>query len=131
MKKRAIYTAFLLLLTFTAAFGQQTNVHAVLDTSKMRIGEQARIDLYLQVENRNAAQQIRWPAVADTLASKVEVVSVSPIDTTFPDKANPSVMLQHQQITISIYDSGYFAIPAFRFVMNNDSANALTTNPLF
>lgn len=105
---------------------------AVLDTSKIRVGEQAKIDIYVTYnakENKNL--KIQWPTVGDTLTGKVEVISVSPIDTTFPDKTNSTKIFQHQQITISVYDSGYYAMPGFKFILNNDTNNTLFTSPLF
>ncbi len=79
--------------------------------------------------NYDASQRdlrIEWPSIGDTITGKVEVVSITPIDTTIPDKNNPTIYQQHQQIIISAYDSGYFAMPGFKFVVNGD-----TTQPFF
>jgi len=102
----------------------------VLDTSKLRIGEQAKIDIYVTYNSREQIS-IQWPKIGDTLTGKIEVVSVGPIDTTFPDKTNSFKIFQHQQIIVSVYDSGYFAVPGFKFIINNDTARPLYTNPLF
>lgn len=111
-------------------FSQQVSVDAVLDTAKLRIGEQAKVDIYLSyTANKNL--KIQWPSIGDTITEKIEVVSVTPIDTTFPDKSNSSKILQHQQITISVYDSGYYAIPGFKFYVNDDTAHPIYTKPLF
>lgn len=104
---------------------------AVLDTSKLRIGEQAKIDIYVTYSSREKDIKIKWPTIGDTLTGKIEVVSVSAIDTTFPDKTNSSKIFQHQQILVSVYDSGYYAVPGFKFVINDDTLNVLYTNPLF
>src|SRR5262249_21682576 len=40
-------------------------------------------------------------------------------------------ILQHQQITVSVYDSGYYAIPGFKFILNDDTAHPVYTQPLF
>jgi hypothetical protein len=111
-------------------FAQLVSVDAVLDTAKLRIGEQAKVDIYLSY-TANKDLKIQWPSIGDTLTEKIEVVSVTPIDTTFPDKSNSSKILQHQQITISVYDSGYYAIPGFKFYVNDDTAHPLYTKPLF
>lgn len=123
--------ALLLFVITSGIYAQQVRVDAVLDTSRMRIGEQAKIDIYVTYSSREKDIKIQWPSIGDTLTGKVEVVSVSPIDTTLPDKTNSSKIFQHQQILVSVYDSGYFAMPGFKFVVNNDTANALYTNPLF
>ena len=96
----------------------------------MRIGEQAKVDLYLSY-TANKAIKVQWPSIGDTITEKIEVVSVSSIDTTFPDKSNSTKILQHQQIIVSVYDSGYYAIPGFKFIVNDDTAHPLYTKPLF
>jgi hypothetical protein len=120
---------YLLLLQFSGSFAQKVGLDAVLDTSRLRIGEQAKIDIYVTY---NAREDIRilWPQIGDTLTGKVEVIGVSPIDTTLPDKTNSSRIFQHQQIIVSVYDSGFYAIPGFRFIINNDTLNPRYTNPL-
>jgi hypothetical protein len=110
---------------------QETTVSAVLDSSKIRIGEQVKVDLYLNYDANQKKLNVRWPEIGDTLTSYVEVISVSAIDTTIPDKNNPSNLLQHQQIVVSVYDSGFFAIPGFKFIINQDTSNPKYTNPLF
>ena len=127
---KAFYKSFLLLflLLFSKALmAQEVRVSAVLDSSKIRIGEQVKLDLYVTYNANFKNIKIQWPTVGDTLTGKIEVVSVSPIDTTFPDKSNSAKIFQHQQIIVSAYDSGYFAIPPFKFVVNGDSTNALYT----
>jgi hypothetical protein len=133
LKANKTIIAFLLFLLSGGFFAQQQpiRVEAVLDTSKLRIGEQAKVDLYVTYNSNLKDIKIEWPAIGDTLTGKIEVVSVSPIDTTFPEKTNSTKVFQHQQITISVYDSGYFAIPPFKYVLNGDTTNPLYTNPLF
>ncbi|MDI1354805.1 MAG: hypothetical protein PSX36_07800 [bacterium] len=110
---------------------QQVRVEAALDSSKMRIGEQVRVDLYVTYDAKLKDIKIQWPTIADTLTGKIDVISVTAIDTTFPDKSNSSKIFQHQQLTISVYDSGFYAVPPFKFILNNDTANVVYTNPLF
>lgn len=126
---------FILLVCLLGALmaQSQVTVNAILGPpEKIRIGEQTRIDLYL---NYNAKEQkslnVAWPQLEDTLNRKeIEVVSVSRIDTTIPDKNRPEIMQQHMQITVTSFDSGYYAIAPFKFVVNNDTANPLLTEPL-
>lgn len=107
------------------------NISAVMDTSKIRIGEQAHIDFYIELPASSPNYTIQWPEVGDTLTSKVEVVTVSPIDTMLPGKANPGKLVQHQRLTISVYDSGFYAIPPFKFIVNGDTARPQLTEPFF
>ena len=112
------------------ATAQNLKVNAVLDSSKVRIGEQVKLDLYITYNPNEKPLEIKWPGIGDTITGKIEVISVTEIDTTMPDKSNPNVIQQHQQLLISAYDSGYFAIPPFKFILNNDTANPYYTEAL-
>lgn len=105
-------------------------MNAVLDSSKIRIGEQVKLDLYVTFNANQKDLKIEWPSIGDTITGKIEVISTSVIDTTIPEKNDPSIMQQHQQLIVSAYDSGYFAIPGFKFTLNNDTNNVLFTQPL-
>jgi len=134
MLKKSHITFFIFLLfflLFKISIGQKINISAALDSTKIRIGEQVKLDLYVSYSTKQNNLKIQWPNIADTITDKIEVISVSAIDTTSPDKSNPDIIQQHQQITISAYDSGYFAIPGFKFFINNDSANAFYSQSLF
>lgn len=124
------YILLLLCFAFTSVFSQNVSVHAVLDSSKIRIGEQVKLDLYVNFDAGQKGFKIEWPRIGDTITGKIEVISTSNIDTTIPDKNNPSIIQQHQRILVSAYDSGYFAIPGFKFKLNDDTNNVLITEPL-
>jgi hypothetical protein len=132
--KRTLKHIFLLccLLFVAVVNAQQIKVNAVLDSSKLRIGEQTKLDLYVTYD-ANAQKNIRidWPSFEDTITGKVEIVSKTAIDSTIPDKNNPGIIQQHQQFIVSVFDSGYFAIPPFQFVVNGDTANPYFTEALF
>lgn len=134
MQKKSHITFFIFLLfflLFKISIGQKINISAALDSTKIRIGEQVKLDLYVSYSAKQNNLKIQWPNIADTITDKIEVISVSVIDTTSPDKSNPDIIQQHQQITISAYDSGYFAIPGFKFFINNDSTTAFYSQSLF
>ncbi len=123
------------LLVFMIALGTskaQIKVNAVLDSSKIRIGEQTKLDIYVTYD-ANAAKdlKIEWPSFEDTITGKVEIVSRTAIDSTIPDKTNPSLIQQHQQFVVTAFDSGYFAIPPFKFFVNGDTVNPVLTEALF
>ncbi len=120
----------LVLASLSSLKAQEVRVDAVLDTARLRIGEQVKLDLYLNYDSRLGNLKVEWPKIADTLTSKIEIISISPIDTTFPNKTNPARIFQHQQLLISVYDSGFYAIPPFKFNLN-EGKDSLFTNPLF
>lgn len=107
-------------------------MNAVIDSSKIRIGEQTKLDLYVTYDaNAQKNLKINWPSFEDTISDKVEIISKTAIDSTIPDKNNPGLIQYHQQFIVSAYDSGYFAIPPFKFIVNDDTANPLLTEALF
>ena len=129
--KKIKYILILLTVLSCSLVKSQVEVHAVLDTSKIRIGEQTRLDIYM---NYNAKLEknlsIEWPSFGDTIIKQIEVLSVTKIDTTFPDKNNPDIIQQHLQVLITSFDSGYYAIPGFKFIINKDTANTKFTEIL-
>lgn len=128
---RFLKNIILIAVFFFAKFSfGQIRVNAVLDSSKIRIGEQVKLDLYVNYDASQKDLKIQWPTIGDTITGKVEVISITPIDTTIPDKNNPSIFQQHQQILVSAYDSGYFAIPGFEFVVNDETTRPFITPTL-
>jgi hypothetical protein len=130
---RSLKIFLFFILSFTlhnAVKAQDMRVSAVLDTSKIRIGEPVKLDLYFLYNPNQGSFKIQWPTIGDTITEKIEVISHTEIDTTMPDKSDPNLIQQHQQFIISAYDSGYFAIPPFKFVLNGDTANPKLTEAL-
>jgi hypothetical protein len=132
MKKLLKHIFLFCFLLMAGASHAQIKVNAVLDSNKLRIGEQTKLDLYVSYD-ANAQKNIKidWPSFEDTITEKVEIVSKTAIDSTIPDKNNPGIIQQHQQFIVSVFDSGYFAIPPFKFVVNGDTANPVFTEALF
>jgi hypothetical protein len=124
-----IVIVFLFVLATKTSFSQVT-VRAVLDTAKIRIGEQVKLDLYLLYDPNKGVSKIEWPTIGDTITEKIEVISTTPVDTTMPSKTDPGILQQHQQLLVSAYDSGYFAIPPFKFIINGDTANPVYSEAL-
>lgn len=121
---------FVALLCGVQLFAQEIQVAATMDTNKIRLGEQAHIDLYISHKISQKTLQIQWPRISDTLRKEVEVVNISPIDTTIPDKNKPQWIMEHQRITITSIDSGFWAIDPFSFVVNKDTSKPLSTEPM-
>lgn len=131
MSKKIKYIFFLLLLgNGFLSLAQNIEAIATMDTNKIRIGEQSKIDLYVKYKVNQKKLNILWPVIGDTLRKEVEVVNVSKIDTTIPDKNKPEEIQQHQTITVTSIDSGFWAIPPFIFIVNNDTAKPVGTGAL-
>ncbi|MFZ1686170.1 MAG: hypothetical protein WAU70_02040 [Flavobacteriales bacterium] len=122
----------LLLLSFLGAgvpgVCQQVGPVAVLDTSTIRIGEQVQLKYSIAYRMDQGGGNIQWPVIADTLPQHIEVVHDSGVDTVMPDKQNdPYGFVQSRTLTITSFDSGYWALEPLRFVVNGDTmeSNAL------
>ena len=110
----------LLIILLSFGFGvvnaQTPDANVDISAKQIFIGNQVKITLIL---NTNAADQVEWPAITDTLLKNVEVLELSKIDTTF-DKETITLKSYRQSITITSFDSGYYAIKPFVFIVNNE-----------
>ncbi|MGV8880151.1 MAG: hypothetical protein ACOH2A_14110 [Sphingobacteriaceae bacterium] len=119
--KRKIYYIGLLLFCLTSFFQKSTaqniQVDARLDTSSILLGDQTILRLRARFP---AAEDITFPKLADTLGGKIQVVHISNPDTTL-DKDNSAIKIITRDYTVTSFDTGYHAIPAFIFRTKNDS----------
>lgn len=127
--KKYILSLFAVLASFFAQ--SQVEVHAVIDSSSIRIGAQTKVHLYVRYDaSANKTLEILWPEIGDTLKKEIEVINVSKIDTTIPNKKEPNIIEQRLNLTITSFDSGAYFIPPFKFILNKDTAAPLLTEPL-
>ena len=125
---RALATTTLLLAALHGATAQAPAVRATLDSAVVRIGEQVVIDIEAFYRTqRDGAPEVQWPAIGDTLTRQVEVVWDSGVDTARADEADPTLLVQRRHITITAWDSGFWAIPPFRLRIDGDT---METAPL-
>ncbi|MEZ5199689.1 MAG: hypothetical protein R2764_25900 [Bacteroidales bacterium] len=92
---------------FTSA---QTEAFSRLDTNAILVGDQINLELTFSCP---ADYSVQWPNLNDTIISEIEILSKSKIDTTYSKDNNG--MLLRQVLRITSFDSGYYAIPPFRF----------------
>ena len=133
MKRRIryiIYLTVILVIPECTLFAQQVQVTARIDSTSMLIGNQTTLRLTAAFDAKNGVPKIQWPQIGDSLLSKVEVISKSKIRTVLPDSAQPTLQQQVEEITISSFDSGYYAIPPFKFIVNGDTANPQFTEAM-
>ncbi len=113
-----------------SAHAQDAGATAGIDSSSILIGNQTHFHLKISYNTRHGVPKIQWPAITDSLVSKVHVVSKSRIDTIIPDHDNPTQESQTQDLVITSFDSGYYAIPPFQFVVNGDTIHPILTDAL-
>jgi hypothetical protein len=122
----------LLLLCLSAsviAHGQGPTATAVLDTTVIRLGEQVKLDLEVIYRvDQGSPGVVIWPSLEDTLTKQVEVVWDGGVDTALVDAAkDPYLFAQRRHLVVTAWDSGFWAIPPFRFVV---AADTIETAPL-
>ncbi len=121
-------SAFFLFTSCLSA--QQITVTATLDTNAILIGQQARITLKAEYKTNQGNVKISFPIIADTLIKQIEVVGQSKIEKSVPDSNDMGSLVQKQTIIITSFDSGYYAIPPFRFSVSGDSSKSFETEPI-
>ena len=107
----------ILLIFFTVihsvSFGAiAPKVSMTADTNQIRIGEQIKLNLKAVASKGTA---ISFPVVGDTIHG-LEIVNKSKVDT-ISGKDSDTLSLA-QQITVTCFDTGYFVIEPFSFVIN-------------
>lgn len=118
--RKLIYIFVALLLPSFALFSQNVAVKAVLDTNFLMIGEQTQLHFITTYQDKNT--QILFPQLNDTIIKEIEVLSKSSIDTSVAD-AN-GLFSQSQSILITSFDSGYYVVPPFYFIINGDTVES-------
>jgi len=100
---------FVFNLFLTAGISAQ-NAEIKIDTNSILLGDQIKLKLQINVP-KNA--KVTFPDLKDTITQNIEIVNSGKIDT-LPDVRNNTTTYS-QDLTITGFDSGYFAIPPFRF----------------
>ncbi len=131
-KVHKVFLAFCFMnfMNVQLCFAQEVHVTAGIDSTVIVIGNQTHLHIKVSYDAKNGVPKIQWPFISDSLVSKVHVVSKSKIDTVIPDRSNPSRQSQTQDLVITSFDSGYYAIPPFQFVVNGDTAHPVMSDAL-
>lgn len=117
---RAISFIMMLLPAYTVC-AQDVKAAAKLDSSTIVIGRQVKLRLSIQYRADNGKHiKVQFPEIADTIRKEIEVVSQSKIDT-IVNKHDPFLFTQTRTLVITSFDSGYWAVPPFKFKANNDT----------
>ena len=123
MSLRYIFFVLIFLSLSIVTNAQEIIVGAKLDTSQIKIGKQAHITLKATTQK---GVELVFPELKDTITEKIELVNVGKIDTL---TAGTQVTYQRDLI-ITSFDSGFFAIPPFKFKLKNDSSKIFETEAL-
>lgn len=108
--------SILILLISVVALAQPVRFSAEIDTNKILIGDQFRLQLKGEVAE---GTNFQWPIIPDTV-SGLDFVDISKIDTLSKD----GVWKLSQKLTLTSFDSGYVAIPPLTLKAGNDEASS-------
>lgn len=123
-----LFFTFLAVTVLTVsgqAKAQNVSVNAKLDSTLMFIGGQ--MNLTLEV-NQPKDVNIIFPVFTDTISKAIEVVSSTPVDTTFLD--NNRIALK-QQYRITSFDTGLQYVPPVKFELAQEEYHKIfETKPM-
>lgn len=88
----------------------QTEAIARLDSNSIVIGDQINLEISFTCP---ADYKVKWPQLRDTLISEVEIIKKTPVDSLISSSTGSKSY--HQILTITSFDSGYYALPPVRF----------------
>jgi hypothetical protein len=109
-KKIKIFLVLALIFEMSFnSFSQGIMVKAGLDTSTILIGDQIHLNLFVE---QPQGEKISFPFLHDSIANKIEILSVSKIDTY--NVGNGRLRLL-QRYLITCFDSGVYQIPPLAF----------------
>lgn len=112
-------TAGMLFPLYTEA--QNARAIARLDTASLLIGGQTYLHVGVAYRQGNKQVAVKWPLFPeDTIVNLVEIIEAGKIDTALRDSSS-LVYEMTRSFRITSYDSGYYAIPPYRFVVNGDT----------
>ena len=121
MKLKKLITLCVSILLALPMLAQSFSVSAVIDSTILFVGEQAKITFEVSQPKGMKAQS---PIFSDSIVSGLEIVERLPIDTI---KNKDASLLIKQSYLVTAFDSALFFIPPQPFIVGNDTQY---TNPL-
>ncbi len=103
--RRLVFIIFLLHTVIIAVHGQNVNVSASFDSTKIFIGDQIKFTVTV---DQPSNQRLTLPFLRDTLCRNIEILSGPVTDTVAGKNGNVKVI---QKYLITSYDSGFYQVP--------------------
>ena len=101
--------------TSAIAFADNVVVSAKMDSTAIWMGEQTMIHLEMA---QDKGKVVQMPFLTDSLVTGIEVLRVTMPDTT--DLGNNRIQII-SDVLITSFDSGFYYIPPFRYILNKDT----------
>jgi hypothetical protein len=126
MYRGRVIISLLLILLPAGLFGQYVEIKAELDTQYVTIGDQFHMNLYV---SQPPEILVRFPVLTDTLIKEIEILSVSPIDTSVQEDGQ---LILNQDLLLTCFDSGLYEIPPLTFGLESATwSDSLQTHPQY
>lgn len=111
------YSFLLVLVALTALQlkAQNVTVHAQLDTNQFLIGDQVGLELKVK---QPIKEFVGIPNFEQNLDSEIEVIDQTTNDTTLLETGEYIIK---KNVTITVFDSGYYALPPIPFLYYSDT----------
>jgi len=109
-----------LLFTITLSQAQEVTVKAMLDTNQFLIGDQIGLELSVK---QPVSEFVGIPNIDQQINSELEILDQSENDTTLLETGH---YLVKKRVTITAFDSGYFAVPPIPFLYYSDTLRSDT-----
>lgn len=113
--KTLLFSILLLLLVAPPAMAQQAVVNARVDSSVIYIGDQTQLRFEL---TQLPDQHVQQPLFSDTIIDGVDIVAISPSDTTAADQGRIRITKSY---TITAFDDSLYYLPPAPFVVGNET----------
>ncbi|MCB2221188.1 MAG: hypothetical protein KQI35_12390 [Bacteroidetes bacterium] len=104
-----IATIWILLFWHLVSMAQ-TEATMKLDTNTILVGDQTELELRFSCPSNF---EVNWPVFADTLIREIEIIKKTAKETVPSEDKTQTLYLQ--RLTITSFDSGYYAIPPISF----------------
>ncbi len=105
--RRKLLLIILSLIISLSALPQNVLVEASLDSADIYIGDQVEYTIKV---TQPPDIHLNMPEYTDTLYDKLEILSQSPVDTTYEETGE---MVLRKSYTITSFDTGYYQIPPY------------------
>lgn len=117
--KKYVILFLTLFLSANNSFSQESvsEVIAIMDSNKIKVGDQTRLLLQATFP---AGRNVIFPILKDTLKGGISLVEIGEIDTSY-DADDVKQKVLSQQLTITAWDSGFYPIEPFVFIINGDT----------
>ena len=120
--RKAIWRGLLLVLVIFYSgniFAQAPQITATVDTSKILIGEQIRLDLKASYPK---SFELSWPVFGERTGN-FDIAEKLPLER----KVDEERIEEFQQLLITSFDTGWFVIEPFPFIYRNISSEQIDT----